>query len=79
MAAAVFGLWRQRGRREIVIPTLALAAAASLVFPTAAGTRYRATLGPLIVIAAASSLAPARAPATTREIAPTRSSPAVSS
>jgi hypothetical protein len=49
---ALFALWSMRRRREIVWPILALALSASLVFTTAALTRYRATLEPLVVILA---------------------------
>jgi 4-amino-4-deoxy-L-arabinose transferase-like glycosyltransferase len=49
---ALLGLWRFRSRRTLVIPVLLAALAASVVFTTAAGTRYRAPLEPLIVVLA---------------------------
>jgi 4-amino-4-deoxy-L-arabinose transferase-like glycosyltransferase len=55
---AVAGLWRNRRRKEIVLPVLAIALAASVVFTAASGTRYRATLEPLIVVLACSAFAP---------------------
>lgn len=61
LVCALAGLWRHRRRRDFVIPVLALALAASVVFTSASGTRYRAPLEPLIVICAASLLAPVRA------------------
>jgi 4-amino-4-deoxy-L-arabinose transferase-like glycosyltransferase len=63
---ALIGLWRMRSRRQIVLPILALALAASLVFTVQAGTRYRAPLEPLIVALAASNLARRRDPRTQR-------------
>lgn len=58
---ALIGLWRLRRRREIVLPVLAIAVAACVVFTVASGTRYRAPLEPLIVmLAAAALLVPAR-------------------
>lgn len=53
---AVIGIWRHRARREIWIPVLALAVGATLVFSVAAGTRYRATLEPLVVVLACAAL-----------------------
>lgn len=58
---AIAGLWRMRRRPEILVPVLALVLAASLVFTVQGGTRYRAPLEPLIVVMAASLLAPAGA------------------
>lgn len=52
LAFALYALWRLRRRRAIVLPVLALALSASVVFTTAATTRYRATLDPLIVVLA---------------------------
>src|ERR1044072_8917430 len=43
---ALFGLWRIRARREIVIPLLLIALAVSIVFTVDASTRYRATREP---------------------------------
>ena len=53
---ALIGIWRHRTRREIWIPVLALAAGATLVFSVAAGTRYRATLEPLVVVLACAAV-----------------------
>lgn len=53
---ALLGLWRLRRRRELVVPLLAVALGASLVFTVQAGTRYRAPLEPVIVILASSNL-----------------------
>lgn len=49
---ALVGLWRIRRRREVVAALLAIAAAASVVFTADSGTRYRATLEPVIAILA---------------------------
>lgn len=54
---ALFGLWRLRRRKEIVIPLLFTALAASLVFTVASGTRYRAPLEPVIVVLAVAAVA----------------------
>ncbi|MFL5883513.1 MAG: glycosyltransferase family 39 protein [Thermoleophilaceae bacterium] len=57
---ALAGLWLFRGRRGLVLPLIAMAATASVVFTTDAVTRYRAPFEPVIVIlavAAASQLA----------------------
>ena len=58
---ALYGLWRQRHRRELLYPVLALALGAAIVFTVASGTRYRAPIEPLIAILACSVLAPAKA------------------
>jgi len=50
-------LWRA-GRRRLVVACAALALAASLVYTTDSGTRYRAPLEPLIVVLAASAATP---------------------
>jgi 4-amino-4-deoxy-L-arabinose transferase-like glycosyltransferase len=55
---ALVALWRLRHRRDVLIPILALALAAGLVYTSASGTRYRAPLEPLIAILAASILVP---------------------
>jgi hypothetical protein len=55
---ALIGLWELRRRRSLVVPVLAMALAASVVFTPDSGTRYRATLEPLIVILACSWLVP---------------------
>jgi 4-amino-4-deoxy-L-arabinose transferase-like glycosyltransferase len=54
---ALVGLWRARRRRDLVRPVLAIALAASIVFTSDSGTRYRTTLEPLIVVLACSTLA----------------------
>ena len=54
---AIAGLWLLRRRRSLVIPLLATALAASLIFTVASTTRYRATLEPVIVILAVSVVA----------------------
>lgn len=60
---AIFGLWRHRARRELILPIIALALAASIVFTTASGTRYRAPLEPLIaILAVAAFVRPAHQP-----------------
>ena len=52
LALAVAALWTYRRRRALVIPILAMALAASVVFLSDAGTRYRAPLEPLLVVLA---------------------------
>jgi hypothetical protein len=59
---AVLALWRLRHRREIVIPVLALALAASVIHTVASNTRYRAPLEPVIAVLACSLLAHGRRP-----------------
>jgi 4-amino-4-deoxy-L-arabinose transferase-like glycosyltransferase len=49
---AIFGLWRARRRRPLVLGVLALALAMSVVFTVEGGTRYRAPIEPLIVVMA---------------------------
>jgi hypothetical protein len=49
---ALIGLWRARRRRALVVGVLAMALGASIVFTADSGTRYRATLEPLIAILA---------------------------
>jgi hypothetical protein len=59
-ALALAGLvlsWR-RGRRALVVACAALALSASIIYTTDGGTRYRAPLEPLIVVLAASTVAP---------------------
>lgn len=53
---ALIGLWRIRRRRRLILPILAIAVTASVVFTSDSGTRYRTTLEPLIVILACSTL-----------------------
>src|SRR4051812_23644067 len=53
---AVAGLWLARRRRGIVLPVVALVAAASVVQISDAATRYRAPFEPLIVVMAAPAL-----------------------
>jgi hypothetical protein len=55
--AGLVGLWR-RGRRDLVLTLAAIALAASVVYTTDAGTRYRAPFEPLIVVLAMSVVAP---------------------
>ena len=69
--AALVGLWRLRHRRTLVVPLLAMALAASVVFTVASATRYRAPLEPLLAILAVAAVAPAAS----RPVAP---GPAVS-
>jgi hypothetical protein len=56
LALALAGLWIARRRREIVLPVIALALAASVVFTIVSGSRYRAPLEPLVVVLAASAV-----------------------
>lgn len=49
---ALLGLWRARRRLPVVLGVLAVALAASVVFTADSGTRYRATLEPLIAVLA---------------------------
>lgn len=56
LAAALIALWRLRARRTLVFPLLAMALAASVVFTSAAATRYRLPLEPMIVILACTVL-----------------------
>ncbi len=56
LVAALVALWRLRARRALVLPLLAMAFAASVVFTTVAATRYRLPLEPMIVILACSVL-----------------------
>ena len=70
LLAALVALWRLRARRTLVLPVLAMALAASIVFTTIAATRYRLPLEPMIVILACSQLVavlPFGRPATARE------------
>ena len=55
LGLALVALWRHRARRALVLPVLALALAASIVYTGASGTRYRAPLEPLIVVLACST------------------------
>lgn len=56
LLAALAALWRLRRRRELVWPVLAGALAASIVFTTAAVTRYRLPMEPIILLLGLSSL-----------------------
>lgn len=56
------GLWRARRRRALVLAVLAVAVGASIVFTGDSGTRYRATLEPLIAVLACAGLLGAQAP-----------------
>jgi 4-amino-4-deoxy-L-arabinose transferase-like glycosyltransferase len=53
---ALLGLWRLRRNRMLVLGVLAIALGASVVFTADAGTRYRATLEPLIVVLACAAV-----------------------
>ncbi len=59
LAAALVGLWRLRRRTTLVVPLLAMALAASVIFTIASATRYRAPLEPLLAILAVAAVAPA--------------------
>jgi 4-amino-4-deoxy-L-arabinose transferase-like glycosyltransferase len=52
LGAALVALWRLRARRSLVLPLLAAAAAASVVFTTVAATRYRLPLEPPVMLLA---------------------------
>jgi 4-amino-4-deoxy-L-arabinose transferase-like glycosyltransferase len=56
LAAALVALWRVRARRTLVLPLLAAALAASLVFTSAALSRYRLPLEPPVILLACSVL-----------------------
>ena len=58
LPAALLGLWRLRRRRTLVIPLLAMALAASVVFTVASATRYRAPFEPLLAILAVAAFVP---------------------
>jgi hypothetical protein len=53
---ALFGLWRLRRRRGLIVPLLAIVASVAVVFMVIGGTRYRAPFEPLIALLAASVL-----------------------
>jgi 4-amino-4-deoxy-L-arabinose transferase-like glycosyltransferase len=55
---ALFGLWRLRRRRLLLIPIVAMAVASSMVFTVVSGTRYRAPLNPIIAMLACSAVVP---------------------
>ncbi len=59
---ALIGLWRARRRRALVVGVAAMALGASVVFTVAAGTRYRATIEPLIAVMACAGVLGAAAP-----------------
>jgi 4-amino-4-deoxy-L-arabinose transferase-like glycosyltransferase len=59
---ALIGLWRARRRRALVLGVLGIALGASIVFTSDSGTRYRATLEPLIVVLACAGALGASAP-----------------
>jgi 4-amino-4-deoxy-L-arabinose transferase-like glycosyltransferase len=59
---ALIGLWRARRRRALVLGVLAMALGAAVVFTGDAGTRYRATLEPMIAVLACAGVMGARAP-----------------
>lgn len=56
LVLALSGLWRLRRRPALLWPLVALALAASVVFTTAAATRYRVPFEPLIALLAASAV-----------------------
>lgn len=56
LLGALVALWRLRSRRTLVLPLLAMALAASVVFTTVAATRYRLPLEPMIVVLACEML-----------------------
>lgn len=58
LAACLVGLYRMWTRRTLVLPLLAGAVAASVVFTTAAVTRYRLPMEPLIALVALTVLLP---------------------
>jgi hypothetical protein len=60
---AALGLWRARRRRALVLGVLAIALGAAVVFTGDSGTRYRATLEPLIALLACAGVLGAAAPA----------------
>jgi 4-amino-4-deoxy-L-arabinose transferase-like glycosyltransferase len=53
---ALFGLWRLRRRREIIVPVAAIVVSVAVLFLTIGGTRYRAPLEPLLALLAAAAL-----------------------
>jgi 4-amino-4-deoxy-L-arabinose transferase-like glycosyltransferase len=55
LAGALTALWLQRRRRALVVPVLVGAAAMSVVFTVAAGTRYRLPFEPILVVLACSA------------------------
>ncbi len=59
---ALIGLWRARRRRALVVGVAAMALGASVVFTVAAGTRYRATIEPLIAVMACAGVLGTGAP-----------------
>ncbi len=52
LVLALIGVWRARRRKALVLGMLALALGASIVFTADSGTRYRATLEPVIAVMA---------------------------
>jgi hypothetical protein len=56
LAGALIALWRERRRTGLVVPVLTGAAAMSVVFSVAAGTRYRVPFEPMIVVLACSTV-----------------------
>jgi 4-amino-4-deoxy-L-arabinose transferase-like glycosyltransferase len=63
LGLTLVGLWRIRRRTSLVVPLLAMALAASIVFTVGAATRYRAPFEPLFAILAVSALVPWLRPA----------------
>jgi 4-amino-4-deoxy-L-arabinose transferase-like glycosyltransferase len=56
LALTLFCLWRQRSRKALVLPLLAIALGASIVFTADSGTRYRAPLEPVIAMLACAAI-----------------------
>jgi 4-amino-4-deoxy-L-arabinose transferase-like glycosyltransferase len=54
---ALLGLWRVRRNRALVLGVLAIAFGAAVVFTADSGTRYRATIEPLIAVLACAGVA----------------------
>jgi 4-amino-4-deoxy-L-arabinose transferase-like glycosyltransferase len=59
---ALIGLWRARRRRALVFGMLAIALGAAIVFTSDSGTRYRATLEPVIAVLACAGVLGAGSP-----------------
>lgn len=57
LALALAALWLFRARRALVVPLLVAAVAASVVYTTGSGTRYRAAFEPVIAVLACAAVA----------------------
>jgi hypothetical protein len=53
---ALMALWRNRRRRELVLPLLAAAVALSVVYTADGGTRYRAPVEPIVALLACAAM-----------------------